>query len=229
MHMEEKAVTVEMQHQQWELVEVEAGGGYPAAGIGGGGAGGGAGDTAEGGGGFSSGGGEANGARGENGSSGKKSSYDAGGAYFETGDRNTTSGSFIGGSGADKNTSDDYRGGSGGTAGNGGNITVSSNCTIKAYNGSYITNEENQTEEWKANNASIIYAQLGYNIEQIRNASKNGNSKYNKIKVRNAKELISELGNNYRTIKYNDYFGIGSGAGYIESSNGTYKVDDKLN
>lgn len=187
MHMEEKAVTVEMQHQQWELVEVEAGGGYPAAGIGGGGAGGGAGDTAEGGGGFSSGGGEANGARGENGSSGKKSSYDAGGAYFETGDRNTTSGSFIGGSGADKNTSDDYRGGSGGTAGNGGNITVSSNCTIKAYNGSYITNEENQTEEWKANNASIIYAQLGYNIEQIRNASKNGNSKYNKIKVRNAK------------------------------------------
>ena len=97
MHMEEKAVTAEMQHQQWELVEVEAGGGYPAAGIGGGGAGGGAGDTAEGGGGFSSGGGEANGARGENGSSGKKSSYDAGGAYFETGDRNTTSGSFIGG------------------------------------------------------------------------------------------------------------------------------------
>lgn len=42
MHMEEKAVTAEMQHQQWELVEVEAGGGYPAAGIGGGGAGGGA-------------------------------------------------------------------------------------------------------------------------------------------------------------------------------------------
>ena len=65
MHMEEKAVTAEMQHQQWELAEVEAGGGYPAAGIGGGGAGGGAGDTAEGGGGFSSGGGEANGARGE--------------------------------------------------------------------------------------------------------------------------------------------------------------------
>lgn len=58
---------------------------------------------------------------------------------------------------------------------------------------------------------------------------KNGNSKYNKIRARNAKELISELGNNYRTIKYNDYFGIGSGAGYIESSNGTYKVDDKLN
>ena len=30
-------------------------------------------------------------------------------------------------------------------------------------------------------------------------------------------------------MQKNDYFGIGSGAGYIESSNGTYKVDDKLN
>lgn len=54
------------------------------------------------------------------------------------------------------------------------------------------------------------------------------------INARTAVELIAELQNNYRSIDYSVYntygnLGIGSGAGYVEVSNGTYTVDASMN
>lgn len=150
-----------------------------------------------------------------------------------------------------------------------GNIKVFGNSNrIHAYNGSYITTEDaiSQSDEWKINSQSIIYAQLGYSLELLRDdkdvttkttlnlksylpeswLTKNINPDIDKyspfdaslpkvvsINARTAVELIAELQNNYRSIDYSVYntygnLGIGSGAGYIEISNGTYTVDASM-
>ena len=148
---------------------------------------------------------------------------------------------------------DYFRGGNGGIGGKGGKIKVDEESNVYAFNGSYLTevDSSSQTESWRQNNQCCIYAQVGYSIEQLRNDLKTvqifpvtnsttGNTTYTDIKVskiskinaRNSINLIQELGNNYRSIdNYYDVYGIGigSGAGYIEVSNGTYAVDSSMN
>lgn len=194
-----------------------AGGGYPAAGIGGGGSGGSSGAYSSGGNGFSSG-------RTESqsylfgGTNGTGLEY---GAYF--------SGQEIGGGGHYINQANGVdtllR------AGKGGNISVSDINNIFAYNGSYITDgsidfSNNSNRE---NYQSIIYAQIGYNIEKIRN-----DRLIDKVDSRTDLALLQEfltLDSKYRDIDYTIYtrlgkMGIGSGAGAIEVSNGLLFIDN---
>ena len=230
------------------------GGGYPAAGIGGGGAGGGGGNHCDGAGGYSGGGAQYNVTNGKNGLGGGLASKpnaqsSGGGGYFSCGyGRVNTNLGFaaIGGQGSGachwvNNTTKVWwndHAGSGGTGGAGGNVTVSSKAKVYAYNGDMITEgthdgiyaydqHGNKTSEKlekviKPNNQEIvpcqIFAQAGIKRDvYISNFST----------AANYKELKNEIDNNYKTvIRATSYgYGIGSGAGYRESENGTYTVN----
>lgn len=199
----------------------------------GGGAGGGAGDTDAGGGGFSGGGGQRDNDStidnsGYNGVS-RNSDYCAGGgSYFSIGGSGTLDGYFsigglLAGGGAYLKTffplSDSCVGGYGGYAGKGGNVYVEDINNVKAFNGSYITiNSNNQTLEFRENNQSIIYAQLGYDINTL-----SENLIIETVEARTSDKLIEEFEeyNEYKTIDTLSYgLGIGSGAGCKEFHNG---------
>ena len=210
------------------------GGGYPAAGIGGGGAGGGAGCTAEAGGGYSSGGGEAKSPGGKNGLAGNADEVcHSGGGYYEDGKLGTyvamTPGR-IGGQGAWRNDGS-KKGGAGGKGGAGEKISITGDIArVHAYNGAYITDVDaiKQSDSWKQQNQTAIYGQFGYNINKI---SKEATS-VTKINGRNILDIHNELeslGESYRDIDRTVFvtygnIGIGTGAGYIESENGTLEV-----
>ena len=230
------------------------GGGGAGAGIGGGGAGGGGGNHCDGAGGYSGGGAQYNVTNGKNGLGGGLASKpnaqsSGGGGYFSCGyGRVNTNLGFaaIGGQGSGachwvNNTTKVWwndHAGSGGTGGAGGNVTVSSKAKVYAYNGDMITEgthdgiyaydqHGNKTSEKlekviKPNNQEIvpcqIFAQAGIKRDvYISNFST----------AANYKELKNEIDNNYKTvIRATSYgYGIGSGAGYRESENGTYTVN----
>ena len=129
--------------------------------------------------------------------------------------------------------------------GKGGNITISENAKIYAYNGSYITTKDSSemTDLERQTTQALIYAQAGYDVKAIRELQK--------VKVVNSR-TISGLVNEWsqtdynfseqRTIKSpydltcgslaNTYvLGIGSGAGGSQEvdGNGTYTIDASLN
>ena len=198
------------------------GGGYPAAGIGGGGAGGGGGGTAAGGGGFSGGSGETDGVKRENGLGGAvgraRNWHSGGGGYFAQGDTGHTTysyykGGFIGGSGStDGNsaTSISWRGGNGGAGGSGGTVKKSNAGSLVVNNGTYYTGNK---KIW-GSNPTPIYAQSGYSLDTIRNAG------ITNIAARTKGSLETELKSLSKAIPTAKLAGVGSGAGYTETSNG---------
>ena len=207
-----------------------AGGGYPAAGIGGGGGGGGSGDHGVGGGGFSS--GSAQGHEisiGVNGEIPTKWNGGLSGSYFSKGGISASWLQYaptIGGIGGEKT----YAGnswlssgaGSGGNGGGGAQILKTGNLhIIKAYNGSYIsTSESGATDNVWGSHPTPIYAQLGYSLEEMR--AKNISS----INGRTDAAVAQELKNSgiAASLPTSEINGVGSGAGYTETSNGTLTI-----
>lgn len=149
-------------------------------------------------------------------------------------------------------------GGDGGIAGKGGFIKVASNAKVYAFNGNKYTdntaynNGQNQCEIFIQN--GILRAI--YKLNSFWNLKENHNSSYyNNIfgddilesaKSIERPETYSDIENllireeivesNSRKIKSgyintnnNSIYGVGSGAGYIELSNGTYTIDENMN
>ena len=225
------------------------GGGYPGAGIGGGGAGGGGGDHVSGGGGFTGGENEMNstGSHAINGLAGIANAHEgrvSGGGYFTAANLSSRNclGGFKGGGGGANSVSNWYfsYGGDGGKAGSGGNIIISSEAStkLKAYNGSYITDNKQYSETTYTN----IYAQSGCTLPVIKNvgywsdrkneyysnlfnSTVNYQTNYTTYRQVTMREALTS--DDMPTTIYGQ--GIGSGAGYIEISNGTYTIDASLN
>ena len=204
-----------------------AGGGYPAAGIGGGGGGGGSGDHGVGGGGFSSGSAQGHVASiGVNGGIPTEWSGGLSGSYFSKGNVSAAWSLYsptTGGIGGERT----YGGngwlssgaGSGGNGGGGAEVLQTTTpCTIKAYNGSYIsTSASGSTDNVWGSHPTPIYAQLGYSLEAIR--AKNISS----ISGRTDTAVAQELKNSgiAASLPTSEISGVGSGAGLVESGNGT--------
>ncbi|MBO5398396.1 MAG: hypothetical protein J6A36_05690 [Clostridia bacterium] len=186
---------------------------------------------------------------------------------------------YVGGQGGVFYTGNGYfPSGSGGKAGNGGNIKVSSQAQVYAYNGDRITNADYTTPIYdydKDGNklSTTCYVLTKYNTTQktsplkifaqsgiLRNVYYNnldwgrkpttgwdyfyeifGNQLEESVKdiIRptNYNEVENHLIRRERTIELTGYtnpethdcYGIGSGAGYMEVSNGTYKVEASMN
>ena len=168
---------------------------------------------------------------------------------------------------------------SGGIAGKGGEITVSGNCKVYAYNGDFITNEDydNQevllkVKEITESNVEVIDRNIEGTVEKFAPCpifAQNGvlrevrysNIGWTSLEDRGVKFFEERLGeqlseeaksmtdgtgpenvqnfilrkametekSGYINAIDNSFYGIGSGAGYIEVSNGTYKIDPSLN
>ena len=153
-------------------------------------------------------------------------------------------------------------GGAGGNAGKGGNIRISPNAKINAYNGDRVTNEDyssvyyeydkngNKLSEklnviQKKNGTNFIpttiFAQSGTirasyttnssleELSKVKTGEKNNVAKsMSEVKLVLATNETSTATTGYKN-GYKENQGIGSGAGYLEQSNGTYKVDSSLN
>ncbi len=143
--------------------------------------------------------------------------------------------------------------GDGGIAGKGGNIKVSENCKIYSYNGNKYTDS---TEYNDGENQLEIYAQGGilrsvYKLNSWWNYKENYNYEFfsglfgTTIAENVDKVIMAETYNELELVcvryeqscEKSGYInpetgseqGVGSGAGYIELSNGTYEVDPSLN
>lgn len=134
--------------------------------------------------------------------------------------------------------------GSGGYAGCGGTISVSKEAKINAKNGNKYTAPTSNKNE-----PTEIYIQNGEPLDvYIGNAGPESLIKENYTKLKNALKLNVTLGTTWKyATKYTEITeykvtpsmrnisyaatsygqGIGSGAGYVEISNGTYKVIDE--
>lgn len=245
MLMEEQEAELKKINQ--EILE-EAGGGYPGAGIGGGGAGGGGGTDDCGAGGYTGGAGEAYRGVSNNGDGGNGTSWYGGGGYFSSGKKNNVaiidSYAYIGGEGWYCGTE---HAGNGGIAGTGGNIKISENGRLYAYNGNKYTDGTNYNN---GDNQLIIYAQSGilrnvYIQMLFFNTAYNRNYNYYSKYITSGLLLTSSdvasgtnrlirkesscEKTNYINIANNSVQGVGSGAGYIEISNGTYTIDASMN
>ena len=239
-------------------------GGYPAAGIGGGGAGGAGSTCCSGAGGYTGGNGSTR--RGSqpvshNGLSGAGYTgnginpgdvagfWGSGGGYYEGSKAITQTGNLMniyGGMSAPAWWTG-HQPGNGGTAGKGGNVKVSSNSQIYAFNGNRYTDG---TDYKNGENEAVIYYQNGINIERgytnrsIEGSLKDEEGSYSIFYQTNPKTTFAKTGyvNHYfdsrpKIITINEMLtnvdlsnqGIGSGAGYIELSNGTYTVDSSMN
>ena len=177
-----------------------------------------------------------------------KGQYTAGG-YFEGGEGISANGinkktSTFGGFFGTGYYSKGHESGSGGNGGNGGTVKVSQQANIYAYNGNLYTDG---TDYENGLNQCPIYAQNGiitakynaiytgankgteYLLELISDATTVEKSGYiNKKYIENTnKRYITK--NQYLTNVDMAYQGVGSGAGYIETSNGTYTVDSSMN
>ncbi len=218
------------------------GGGYPAAGIGGGGAGGGgSNDGYAGGGGFSGGHGDSlqgysigvETVRAHDGLSPLYAEFATtrgwphAGGYFRAGDAGRQldqfKGGFIGGGtgwplfGGTKDGKKYgyyFASANGGTGGSGGTVKVASTAVqnLTVANGSYTTR---QKQTW-GQNPTPIYAQSGYSLDTIRNAG------ITNIAARTKGSLETELKSLSKAIPAAKLAGVGSGAGYTETSNGSY-------
>ena len=168
---------------------------------------------------------------------------------------------------------------SGGIAGKGGEITVSEDCKVYAYNGDFITNEDYDDQELlskvqKITGSSVevidrniegtvekfapcpIFAQNGVlrevrysNIgwtsledrgveffekmlgDQLSEEAKTMTDGTGPEDVQNfiLRKAMETEKSGYENPLNASFYGVGSGAGYIEISNGKYEVDSKLN
>lgn len=245
------------------------GGGYPAAGIGGGGAGGGGGDHATGSGGFSAGGGDSctPGYNGMGSQDNKRvNSYGTAGGYYTKATGNQYIDVFFGQGGMwqgsdNSDTANWYKdySGSGGEAGNGGNVYYYNLNKIHAYNGDRITNGDyNQIfYEYSADGIKTstiapvlnklngnefvqtkIFAQEGITRAVYSTNQKMSQSDCQKYGVpfvvesdKNKSQTRNVKIKNEGTCGTTGYGqGIGSGSGYIEISNGVFKsINEKIN
>ena len=246
-------------------------GGYPGAGIGGGGAGGAGSTCCAGAGGYTGGTGDygdeasSNGLAGFNG--GKATLLEAGGGYFLGGEgisngNNLNRATLVYGGFANQGAHGSLTGippeyshmsGSGGQAGNGGNVKVSSSARIYAFNGNLFTDG---TDYQNGINQCPIYSQLGVKVEKYKYIDKsktdlftieleeaqksinksgyvneiyNEKEEYKTNKLLNINTKLKITGNSLLTNVDMSLQGVGSGAGYIETSNGTYTVDSSMN
>ena len=133
-------------------------------------------------------------------------------------------------------------GGDGGIAGQGGIIKVSEKANVYAFNGNRYTdgttydNGKNQTpifaqngilrEVYKGTNDSDLFDLLGSSLVITEDLSDKTKYPINNYLIR-AEENCNT--NGYTNPITLDVYGIGSGAGYIEVSNGTYIVDSGMN
>ena len=247
-------------------------GGYPAAGIGGGGAGGAGSTCCAGAGGYTGGTGDygdessANGLAGFNGGDGN-GQIEGGGGYFLGGegisDGNNINREIVayggfanqGAHGSLTGVPPEYShmSGNGGQAGAGGNIKVSSNSKVYAFNGNLFTDG---TDYQNGINQCPIYSQTGVKIAKYKYTNKskhdlftieleeaqkaiNKSGYINKIysekeiyvtnKMLNINTKLGITGNSILTNIDMSYQGVGSGAGYTEISNGTYTIDSSMN
>lgn len=229
------------------------GGGYPAAGIGGGGAGGAGGTCCAGAGGYTGGTGEQNvtqchnGLAGERGPVSYKSPQESkiGGCGYYQGAygkdiKNVDRPSVVfGGKGNQGwHNYSSHGSGDGGTAGSGGDVTVTESCNIYAYNG-------NLYSDGSASQAAPIYLQAGIKNAEYTYVSQGDNVSRYKFLLKLVKEQTTAEKLSYNNTSVNQILdinellnisgnplnavdmakqGIGSGAGYKEISNGTYTV-----
>lgn len=146
-------------------------------------------------------------------------------------------------------------GGDGGKAGNGGTVKVSSNSKVYAFNGNRYTDG---TDYKNGINQCPIFIQNGqlraiyklnawwnekefFNFEYLNSIL--GNTIEGSVKkltianemsnLKNSLVRAEKNDNNFKTQYINpstkNSYGVGSGAGYIEVSNGTYKIDSNMN
>lgn len=223
---------MDIQLQELEVVEPVEAGGTDDCGAGG----------------YTGGAGEAYTGVSNNGDGGNGTAWHGGGGYFSSGKSNGIATleqyAYIGGEGWCCGAE---FGGNGGIAGNGGEIKVSSNSKIYAYNGNKYTdgteynNGENQIEIYAQNGIlREVYIQMLF-FNSAYHRSYDYYSKYIKkgllltnsdIASSTAKLIRAETTcdvTNYKNPITNSKQGIGSGAGYIEISNGTYIVDNSMN
>ena len=137
--------------------------------------------------------------------------------------------------------------GNGGIAGKGGTIEVSTNAKVYAYNGNRYTNGTSYNDGL---NQCPIYLQNGVKITEykyepinkpmknhftliVKNESSNLNiDRVNEFQYENEKlkyDRVTIANNSYLQNVEMKYQGVGSGAGFIEVSNGTYKKNAALN
>lgn len=144
-----------------------------------------------------------------------------------------------------------HRAGNGGIAGKGGVITVSQYAEIYAFNGNKSNEVSSTTNE---TNQAAVYLQAGvaishYNVTALRYDGDSGkpfneptlvecdigevnstitgyNNKY--FESLSSSEKIKTFNSVLNSIDLSKQ-GIGSGAGYIEKTNGTYTVDPSMN
>ncbi len=206
-------------------------GGYPGAGIGGGGAGAGGGEWDDPGAGFTGGrgqGNEDNSYLTKNGEGSGNSSWGVAGGYFRADytSQYPASYSILQGLGGIGSTYINYnpagrrtKAGDGGRGGAGGTVKVSEKATLHAYNGSYETTIPRNYGK----TPTPIYMQSGFKLDMIREKG------VTSVSARTGAALTQELKNksvpqSVQPFSYDgkDIYGVGSGAGATETSNGSY-------
>lgn len=167
------------------------------------------------------------------------------GGYYTKGDGDdniTLQIGYVGGEGASDKSSGWYTGhsGSGGTAGTGGIIIYSEFSKLNAYNGDRITNEKydeiyyeyDKDGKITENKLSILEKKNGKKFIPAYVFAQAGISRKVYYGNWSSAKTLSELSNILFKDEYNidSYIqGIGSGAGYIELSNGTFELSSELN
>ena len=174
--------------------------------------------------------------------------YVAGGYFYGTLDGNGNL--ILGGYDAKYNGTLGHQSGSGGTGGQGGIIKVSDNAKVYAFNGNYFTDNISGHEYGNGLNQCPIYLQNGISIAKYDMTDdthlflKTAQTTVNKSGYINNIYIENEIFSSKRTLNINtslgitgnpltnvdmSLLGVGSGAGYIELSNGTYTIDSSLN
>lgn len=226
------------------------GGGYPAAGIGGGGAGGAGGTCCAGAGGYSGGTGQDDTRQSENGlagGNGPSTTHKIGGCGYFQGShgldiKNVNRVTTVFGGKGNQGWHDysSHGSGDGGVAGNGGNITVDSTCKIFAYNGNLYSDESGNHPCPIYLQAGIVpakytYISQGYTdsyrfflldlqSEMVKDSGKMTSYKNDAVsEILDINTLLKISGNPLNKVDMSKQ-GVGSGAGYVENSNGTYTV-----
>ena len=145
-----------------------------------------------------------------------------------------------------------HTGGNGGKAGSGGNITVSKSANVYAYNGNMYTDGtpylngtnqaviylqagvsptrylhiKNRSNKWPKNTTYDINVHSNYPTFEVQSEGKTNvtlSGYVNKLNVGVTKQFGSHK---YLTAVDLSKQGVGSGAGYVEVSNGTYTIVD---
>lgn len=167
--------------------------------------------------------------------------------------KNYTITSFLGGVAPSYYWGKGHEPGFGGTAGQGGIIKVANSTNVYSFNGNLYTDG---TDYNNGGNQSVFYAQAGisvakydYNnvetnggvfnttlISELKSVTQSGYNNtiyesdinYKNNKNVNINTLLGITGNPLSEVDMSKQ-GVGSGAGYIEVSNGTYTVDQSMN